>query len=214
MTAISRIGILGLGKMGAPMAGHLLARGYSVAGYDPLEPARRNARALGVSVCETPREVAQASELVIVVVGFDHEVEAALFGSDGIVSAARPGLIVALGSTVAPRYATRLAGRLRDIGIVLLDVPLARGEAAAAAGKLLIYGAGEEASFEACRPAFATFPAAAPVRSLLAVTSWPAVASRVSSDAPRRAVGCDGHFRRRVAARPRNRSPSHRVLGS
>ena len=58
MTAISRIGILGLGKMGAPMAGHLLARGYSVAGYDPLEPARRNARALGVSVCETPREVA------------------------------------------------------------------------------------------------------------------------------------------------------------
>ena len=157
MTAISRIGILGLGKMGAPMAGHLLARGYSVAGYDPLEPARRNARALGVSVCETPREVAQASELVIVVVGFDHEVEAALFGSDGIVSAARPGLIVALGSTVAPRYATRLAGRLRDIGIVLLDVPLARGEAAAAAGKLLIYGAGEEASFEACRPAFAAF---------------------------------------------------------
>jgi len=157
MTAISSVGILGLGKMGAPMAGHLLARGYSVAGYDPLEPARRSARALGVSVCETPREVARASELVIVVVGFDHEVEAGLFGSDGIVRAARPGLIVALGSTVAPRYATRLAERLRDIGIVLLDIPLARGEAAAAAGKLLIYGAGEEASFEACRPAFAAF---------------------------------------------------------
>ena len=67
MTAISTVGILGLGKMGAPMAGHLLARGYSVAGYDPLEPARRAARALGVSVRESPREVARASELVIVV---------------------------------------------------------------------------------------------------------------------------------------------------
>jgi 3-hydroxyisobutyrate dehydrogenase-like beta-hydroxyacid dehydrogenase len=157
MTAISTVGILGLGKMGAPMAGHLLARGYNVAGYDPLEPARRAARALGVSVRESPREVARSSELVIVVVGFDHEVEAALFGSDGIAQAARPGLIVGLGSTVAPRYATRLAERLRELGIVLLDIPLARGEAAAVAGKLLIYGAGDEASFEACRPAFAAF---------------------------------------------------------
>ena len=157
MAAISKIGILGLGRMGAPMARHLLARGYSVAGCDPLEPARSNARALGVSVLESPREVARASELAIVVVGFDHEVEAVLFGADGIAQAARPGLIVALGSTVAPRYARRLAERLRSIGVVLLDIPLARGEAAALAGKLLVYGAGDEAAFEACRPAFGAF---------------------------------------------------------
>jgi len=157
MTAISRIGILGLGKMGAPMAKHLLARGFSVAGYDPLDAARHAARALGVTVLDSPGEVAEAAELVIIVVGFDQEVEAALFGAHGIVQAARPGLIVALGSTVAPRYATRLAERLREIGIVLLDIPLARGEAAAVAGKLLIYGAGEGASFEACRPAFGAF---------------------------------------------------------
>lgn len=157
MTAISRVGILGLGKMGAPMARHLLDRGYDVAGYDPLEPARSNARALGVTVLGSPREVARASELAIIVVGFDHEVEAALFGADGIAQAARPGLIVALGSTVAPRYARRLAERLRSLGVVLLDIPLARGEAAALAGKLLIYGAGDEAAFEACRPAFGAF---------------------------------------------------------
>lgn len=146
--------------MGAPMARHLLARGYSVAGYDPLEPARRNAGALGVTVLDSPRDVARASDLVLVVVGFDHEVEAALFGETGIAQAARAGLIVALGSTVAPRYARRLAERLRELGIVLLDIPLARGEAAAVAGKLLIYGAGDEASFEACRPAFAAFASA------------------------------------------------------
>ena len=157
MKAITSVGILGLGKMGAPIARHLLARGYGVAGYDPLEPARRNARTLGVSVLDTPREVARATDLVIVVVGFDHEVEAALFGENGIAQAARAGLIVALGSTVAPRYARRLAERLGELGIVLLDIPLARGEAAAVAGKLLIYGAGDEASFEACRPAFGTF---------------------------------------------------------
>jgi len=157
MTAISRIGILGLGKMGAPIAKHLLARGFSVAGYDPLEPAQRNARTLGVSVLGSPREVALASELVIIVVGFDQQVETVVFGNDGVAQAARTGLIVALGSTVAPRYASRLAERLKEHGVVLLDIPLARGEAAARAGKLLIYGAGEEASFEACRPVFSAF---------------------------------------------------------
>jgi len=157
MAAITKIGILGLGKMGAPMARHLLDRGYDVAGYDPLEAARNNARALGVTVLGSPREVARASELAIIVVGFDHEVEAVLFGADGIAQAARPGLIVALGSTVAPRYARRLAERLRSLGVVLLDIPLARGEAAALAGKLLIYGAGDEAAFAACRTAFGAF---------------------------------------------------------
>jgi 3-hydroxyisobutyrate dehydrogenase-like beta-hydroxyacid dehydrogenase len=153
MSAISRIGILGLGKMGAPMAKHLLAKGFAVAGYDPLDAARRSAQSLGVSVLDSPREVARASDLVIIVVGFDHEVEAAVFGSNGIVEAARPGLIVAVGSTVAPHYARRLAERVREHGIVLRSMWLARGEAAALAGKLLIFGAGEEASFEACRPA-------------------------------------------------------------
>jgi 3-hydroxyisobutyrate dehydrogenase-like beta-hydroxyacid dehydrogenase len=154
---INRIGILGLGKMGAPMARHLLAKGYSVAGYDPLEPARSSARAHGVSVLGSPREVARSSELVIVVVGFDQEVEAALFGENGVVESAPRGLVVALASTVAPRYARRLAERLGALGIVLLDIPLARGEAAALAGKLLIYGAGDESVFEACRPAFGAF---------------------------------------------------------
>ena len=99
-------------------------------------------------------EVAKASDLVIVIVGFDREVEDVV---NGILEAPRKGLIVALASTVAPRTAVRLAQRLADCGITLLDVPLARGEAAAIAGKLLIYGAGDEEAFEACRPAFAAF---------------------------------------------------------
>ena len=157
MSAIRKIGILGLGKMGAPMAQHLMAQGYNVAGYDPVDAARRHAGALGVSVLDAPREVARASDVVIVVVGFDHEVEAALFGAGGVMEAARPGLIVAIGSTVAPRYAAKLAERLREQGVVLLDIPLARGERAAKEGRLLIFGAGAESSFEACRPAFSAF---------------------------------------------------------
>lgn len=156
MSAIRRVGMVGLGKMGLPMAKHLRARGFEVSGCDPAEAARGAARAAGIALAGTPGELARAAELVIVVVGFDAEVEAAIFGRDGIAAAAG-GPIVALASTVAPRYASRLAARLAERRIVLLDIPLARGEAAAVAGKLLIYGAGDETAFEACRPAFAAF---------------------------------------------------------
>ena len=146
--------MVGLGKMGLPMAKHLLAKGFKVAGCDPVEAARAAARVAGVSIAESPREVAKVSDLVIVVVGFDHEVEDAV---TRILEGARKGLVVAIASTVAPRYAKRLALRLADLGITLLDIPLARGEAAAIAGKLLIYGAGDEQAFAACRAAFTAF---------------------------------------------------------
>ena len=157
MKAIETVGILGLGKMGGPIAGHLVARGFKVIGYDPVASAREQAAARGARGAASARELAQASELVIVVVGFDSEVEAAVFGENGVVAGAKPGLIVALGSTVAPRYSRRLAERLRERDLVLLDIPLARGEAAAVKGKLLIYGAGDEAAFEACRAVFGAF---------------------------------------------------------
>jgi 3-hydroxyisobutyrate dehydrogenase-like beta-hydroxyacid dehydrogenase len=157
MKAIETVGLVGLGKMGNPMAGHLLAKGYQVVGCDPVADACARARTLGVRIAHTPREVAQAAGLVIIVVGFDSEVEQVVFGKDGILAGAQAGPVVALASTVAPRYAKRLAARLAERKITLLDIPLARGEPAAAAGKLLIYGAGDAAVFEACRPAFASF---------------------------------------------------------
>ena len=157
MTAIETVGLIGLGKMGNPIARHLLAKGFKVVGCDPVAEACGRARALGARIAGSPREVAQAAGLVIIVVGFESEVEEVVFGKDGILAGAEAGLTVALASTVAPRYAKRLATRLGDRKITLLDIPLARGEPAAAAGKLLIYGAGEPAAFEACRPAFASF---------------------------------------------------------
>lgn len=157
MKSIETVGLLGLGKMGNPMAKHLIARGFKVTGYDPVAAACEGAKALGARIAGSPNEVAQAAELVIIVVGFETEVEEVIFGKEGILTGAKPGLIVALASTVAPRYAKRLAARLKERQITLLDIPLARGEPAAEAGKLLVYGAGDEAAFEACRPAFASF---------------------------------------------------------
>src|SRR5260221_5983618 len=157
MKVIETVGILGLGKMVGQIAGHVLARGFRVIGYDPVARLREQAATQGVRGAASARELARSSDLVIIVVGFDSEVEEVIFGRDGVLEGARPGLVVALGSTVAPRYSKRLASRLAEKGLVLLDIPLARGEAAASSGKLLIYGAGDADAFEFCRPVFGAF---------------------------------------------------------
>src|SRR3977135_3367827 len=157
MKAIETVGILGLGKMGGPIAENLLARGFTRIGYDPVARSLEQAVARGARGAASARELARSSDLVIVLVGFDSEVEEVIFGRDGVLGGAKPGLVVALGSTVAPRYSKRLAARLAEKGLVLLDIPLARGEAAATAGKLLIYGAGDAGAFELCKPVFGAF---------------------------------------------------------
>jgi 3-hydroxyisobutyrate dehydrogenase-like beta-hydroxyacid dehydrogenase len=154
---VRRVGIVGLGKMGLPMARHLRKTGFEVTGCDLDEATRRRAEASGIALATDPRAVAARSDFVIVVVGFDKEAEAVLLAPDGIAAAARPGLIVGVASTVAPRTMRRLAARLAGTGIVLLDMPITRGEPAAEAGDLLVMVGGDTEAFEACRPALASF---------------------------------------------------------
>ncbi|HEX2258099.1 MAG TPA: NAD(P)-dependent oxidoreductase [Afifellaceae bacterium] len=155
--SIHRVGVIGLGKMGLPMARHVLASGRRVTGCDPVPEAADAAAALGVEVVVSPAGVARASRLVIVVVGFDAQVDAVLFGPDGAVAAAAPGTIIAVASTVAPTYARGLPRRAGRDDIAFLDVPVARGESAAEAGRLLLFGGGEEAAFRRGEPVFRAF---------------------------------------------------------
>lgn len=157
MSEIKRIGIIGLGAMGRPMARHLLTAGYSVSGFDPSEQAREKAAELGVDVRANPAEVAKAGDCVMIVVGFDSDVERVFFSDGGLLEAARPGLIVGVGSTISPSFAKEIEERTAGSGIILIDMPLTRGEAAAEAGKMLVLGGGDEETFESCRPVLATF---------------------------------------------------------
>jgi 3-hydroxyisobutyrate dehydrogenase-like beta-hydroxyacid dehydrogenase len=154
---IRRVGMIGLGKMGRPMSRHLLANGFEVIGYDVDPAAARKARTLGVHIAGSPAEVAAASDLVIVVVRFDTEVDDVLFGPDGILEGARPGTIVAIAATVAPATMRALARKARGTKLVFLDAPLCRGEPAAEQGRLQVMVGGDVAAFKACLPAFRTF---------------------------------------------------------
>jgi 3-hydroxyisobutyrate dehydrogenase-like beta-hydroxyacid dehydrogenase len=156
-TSVRRVGIVGLGKMGFPMARHLRKAGFEVAACDISAAARTQAESAGIRIVASPKALAGESDFVIVVVGFDAEAEAVVLGADGIAAAAWPGLIVGIASTVAPRTMQRIASKLDGTGIVLLDMPITRGEPAAEAGTMLTMVGGDAVAFESCRPALQTF---------------------------------------------------------
>jgi len=154
---IKTVGMIGLGKMGNPMARLLAGKGFAVVGYDVSEAAGKAAAKHGVAIAATPAALAAKCDLVILVTAFEHQVEDALFGQDGVVEGARKGTIVGVASTISPSGMRGIAGRLGARGLIPLDIPLCRGEPAAEAGQLLITGGGDKAAFERCRPAFAAF---------------------------------------------------------
>ena len=158
MKEIRTVGIIGLGKMGLPMARLLRERGFAITGYDVALPALKAASGIGVAPVNSPKAVAAASDLVIVAVGFDSEVESVIFGDNGALAGASDGAVIAIASTVAPQTMRKLARRCASRPAVsLLDIPLCRGEQAAERGKLLIMGGGDKDVFDACRPVFAVF---------------------------------------------------------
>jgi 3-hydroxyisobutyrate dehydrogenase-like beta-hydroxyacid dehydrogenase len=157
MNDIKRVGIVGLGKMGNPMARHLAAKGFETRGYDVSAAACAAAEARGIVAVASPRELAAWSDFVIVVVGFDSEVEQAMLGDNGIAAGAHRDLAVGIASTIAPSTMRRLGARLEGSGLALLDMPLTRGEWAAEAAQLLVMAGGDEQVFARCRPAIACF---------------------------------------------------------
>ncbi len=154
---IGSVGVIGLGKMGGQLARHLAAAGFETRGYDVRAEAMAAAEADGAAATASPAALASASDLVIVGVGFDSELEAALFGDDGVMVSPRPGSVIAVASTVAPATMLKIAERIGEREVAVLDIPMARGEQAAIDGNLLIFGGGDREVFDRCRPAFSTF---------------------------------------------------------
>ena len=154
---LRRVGIIGLGKMGLPMARHLRKKEFEVIAHDLNATACQSAEKTGAKIAPNARAVALESDFVIVVVGFDTEVERVVTGPDGIGSAKRPGLILGIASTVAPRTMKRLSAYLAGSGVTLLDMPLTRGEPAAEAGNLLVMVGGDAEAYATCKPALESF---------------------------------------------------------
>lgn len=147
-----RLGFIGLGLMGKPMATRLLEAGYTVAVHNRSQGAVRDLAGRGAIACTTSREVAERAEVVITMLPDAPDVELVLLGERGVLEGAAPGSVVIDMTTNNPEDSARLAARLWDKQVSMLDAPVSGGDVGARNGTLSIMVGGPRQTFEACAP--------------------------------------------------------------
>ena len=152
---MERIGFIGLGIMGRPMACNLVRAGFPVTVWNRSRSGMDAVAAAGAVAAADPRAVAEASDVLLTMVTDSPDVEAVLLGERGAGDGLRPGAVVIDMSTISPRVTRAIAARLAQRGVAMLDAPVSGGEAGAVAGTLSIMIGGEAAAVERCRPIFA-----------------------------------------------------------
>ncbi|GAB3453493.1 2-hydroxy-3-oxopropionate reductase [Massilia terrae] len=150
---MANIGFIGLGIMGAPMAGHLAANGHTLFTYTqgPMPSALVEA---GANVCANGADVAAKSDVIIVMVPDTPHVEDVLFSANGVAAGLSAGKIVIDMSSISPVATKDFARRINELGCEYLDAPVSGGEVGAKAASLTIMVGGSEAAFATVRPLF------------------------------------------------------------
>src|SRR3954463_4213564 len=146
-----KVGFIGLGIMGRPLAGHLLKGGYQLNVFDlgKLPQELVDGGAVG---CASGRDVAERSDVIITMVPDTPHVEAALFSSNGVAEGLRPGKIVVDMSSISPIATKDFARRINEKGCDYLDAPVSGGEVGAKQASLTIMVGGPEGAFEKVKP--------------------------------------------------------------
>src|SRR5438876_4329556 len=150
---MSKVGFIGLGIMGAPMAGHLRAGGHELCIYD-VKPAPKSLTDQGAVVCGSAKEVAEKSDIIISMVPDTPHVAAVLFGENGVASGLSQGKIVIDMTSISPIETKRFAQKINVLGCQYLDAPVSGGEVGAKAASLTIMVGGPEDAFKRVKPLF------------------------------------------------------------
>lgn len=150
---MSKVGFIGLGIMGKPMAQHLIAGGHELF-LQTLGAVPEDLIAAGGKACATAAEAARAAEIIIVMVPDTPDVALVLFGKDGVAEGLTPGKIVVDMSSIAPVETKEFAAKIEALGCRYLDAPVSGGEVGAKAQTLTIMVGGHEDTFEKVKPLF------------------------------------------------------------
>jgi len=151
---MKRIGFIGLGSMGLPMAGNLVAKGFEVRGYDVRAESATALAGKGGAAADSAAAAAAGADALVLMVVNAAQAEAALFDG-GALAALPPGGIVVLMATCPPGAVEALAARVEAAGRRFVDAPVSGGVVGAVAGTLSIMAAAPRATFEAVRPVLA-----------------------------------------------------------
>ncbi len=148
------LGFIGLGIMGKPMAGHLIKAGHRVLVYDVNAAAVQELAAKGAVACRSSKEVAEKTGIMIIMVPDTPDVEAVLFGKDGLAEGIKAGSIVVDMSSISPIATKEFAKKLAAMGVEMLDAPVSGGQVGAENATLSIMVGGDPKVFEKIKPYF------------------------------------------------------------
>jgi 3-hydroxyisobutyrate dehydrogenase-like beta-hydroxyacid dehydrogenase len=153
---VSKIGFIGLGRIGKPMAENIFDAGYDLTVYDLRAESVAKLVSRGAVAAQSPREVAARAEIIALAVVDDVQVEEVLTSVHGVFESAPPGSIVAIHSTVLPQTVKRLAEIALRKGVHVIDAPVSGGETGARRKSLCYMVGGEASLLERCREVFST----------------------------------------------------------
>jgi 3-hydroxyisobutyrate dehydrogenase-like beta-hydroxyacid dehydrogenase len=155
---MAKVAFLGLGVMGFPMAGHLVAKGHDVTVYNrsPAKAAAWVAQHKGKSAA-TPREAAKGAEFVMACVGNDDDLRAVCTGPDGAFAGMTPGSVFVDHTTVSAKITRKLAAQAGTTGLAFVDAPVSGGQAGAENGQLSIMCGGDPADYARAEPVMASY---------------------------------------------------------
>jgi 2-hydroxy-3-oxopropionate reductase len=151
---MDRIGFIGLGIMGKPMAANLLAAGYPLTVYSRSPGSVDDLADLGASSASSAHDVAAVSDIVITMLPDSPDVEAVVLGSRGVAEGIAAGALYVDMSTIAPAVSRAIAAALAERGVAAVDAPVSGGETAARAGELSIMAGGDEPAVARAQPVF------------------------------------------------------------
>jgi 3-hydroxyisobutyrate dehydrogenase-like beta-hydroxyacid dehydrogenase len=151
---VQRLGLIGVGKMGQPIAENLLRKGFPLTIFARRDQVKEKMRALGADVATSAAELAKHSNIILLVVTGSRAVRELLFEQNGIVKGACEGTIVVDMTTSDPRFSKGFAKRLHKKGIEYLDAPISGGVLGAQNAQLLIVAGGQKEVYQRCLPVF------------------------------------------------------------
>jgi 3-hydroxyisobutyrate dehydrogenase len=152
---MERVGFCGMGTMGAAMAANLARAGFPLTVWNRTPGKADLPLSLGATTAATARELALGSDVVVVCVSDTPDVEAILFGPDGVAEGLSSGALVIDCSTISPSATRGFAARLEERGVAMVDAPVSGGSEGAQKGTLTIMVGGAEADVERARPVLA-----------------------------------------------------------
>ncbi|OBF94259.1 6-phosphogluconate dehydrogenase [Mycobacterium sp. 852014-52450_SCH5900713] len=152
-----RVGFIGLGSQGGPMARRIIEAGYETTLWARRPATLEPFTDTEAKIAESPADLAAASDLVCLCVVGDADIDEIASGARGLLAAMEPGGVIAVHSTVHPNTCRELADKDAAKGISVIDAPVSGGGPAASEGRLLVMVGGDADVVERCRPVFATY---------------------------------------------------------